>query len=347
MTDVQEKYSQVENVTKQALTQGYVPHARHWAKKLPEELAASVDVWYQNIENNLAIDIESVKREFNDDSLIKIETYSSNSPKWDMFLSRDKKQHVKVYSKRCWTGLPARSHMEPFYDKYFFPWLSKNTNTILPAVLYNTENFIGVEWCSPDDGWRFATTQDFVYTGSNNIKVNQPVITSLFKDVLRDFQSLYETAGKHFNRMRLPEIREWGKNTEYVNDLYVRLEHYLARATGARRLKRDKSNWRKRDHKITVQPTSVWIRDFVVSKDKKQCKYVDVENLHIWDVTRFNLWNHKYRLQTDLGDETNERQWVGHEYSDPGVEHDDMIRDPNKIAYSLYIDQWFHQSIIK
>lgn len=345
MTDVQEKYSQVENVTKQALAQGYVPDSLKWKAKMPEDLAARTESWYQNIEENLSIDIDNVRSEFEDSSLIKVEPYSSNSPKWDMFLSRDKNQHIKVYSKKCWTDVPGTEHMKPFYEARFYPFLLNNTNPLLPKVLYNTENFVGVEWMNPDDGWRFATVRDFAYTGSNNIKLNQPVITSLFKNVIRDFQALYESAADKFSSMRVANIKVWKQNTEYFNDLYVNLENYITR--NDINLSTDKNTWKKSDFKMTIQPSSLWIRDFVVSSDGKHCKYIDVENLRMWDVTRLGLWYHKYRLQTDLGDETNEKQWVSHTYSDPGVEHDNTIADETRISYSIYIDEWFHQSIPK
>jgi hypothetical protein len=252
----------------------------------PEPLRTECINWLRDRWENLEINDEQLNDELKDITVVRMKKYDNHSENWKLFYDSANKRYIKVYSKKIWTTIPQLKPLKGMFERLLFPFLDQNrTSEILPQILFMTENYIGLEWLSSDEGWRVCKEEDFVRG-----VLNTGIVTPQATNAARCLQKFHLASHDYFKK----NLKSEDYKTYRDCRIAAQADHH--------EYGEDFSNLTDSQHKLYVGSHNFWPRDFVTRVDPTTgnpvIRFIDFENLQISDATENNYWYHKYKIST-------------------------------------------------
>jgi hypothetical protein len=251
----------------------------------PEPLRTECIDWMRDRWDILEIDDNQLKSEV-DFHVVRIKKYDNYSENWKLFYDKTNNRFIKVYSKKIWTTRPQTRPFLRLFNQFMFPYLDENRATgILPEILFMSENYIGLEWLSEDDGWSICKEDDFVRSVFNASIITKPAI-----DAARKLQRLHLSSCEYF------------KDNMNQSDVKLYIDAREAAQADQHEYGESFNSLNDDEHKLYIGSHNFWPRDFVTRIDPDTghtvIRFIDFENLQICNATKNNYWYHKYKIST-------------------------------------------------
>ena len=123
----------------------------------------------------------------------------SNSITLDSYTRPTYKQFVDlIRDEKSLNDYKFNSRYWHYTDKKTFNIFRDQKYHFIPELVFETENFLGFEYLNHDDGWRAATSEDFIYNLRELPEI--VIMTGLCKNVAKEMYTLQQN-----EKVNLPE----------------------------------------------------------------------------------------------------------------------------------------------
>lgn len=251
----------------------------------PEPLRTECIEWMRGRWEILEINDDQLKSEV-DFEIVRFKKYDNYSENWKIFYDKTNKRFIKVYSKKVWTSMPQSKPFRGLIDRVMFSYFNTNrVSGIMPDILFVSENYIGLEWLSRDDGWKVCQEKDFVTS-----VLGASIVTKAAIAAARTLQQFHLSSYEYFKDNMVP-----GDVKAFIDAREAAQADHHEYGESFASLSED-------DHKLYIGSHNFWPKDFVTRIDpiteQPVIKFIDFENLQISNATKNNYWYHKYKIST-------------------------------------------------
>ena len=311
------------------------PHILSYSEELKNSyLDFKVNRW-----EILKIEIDDIREETGDDTMVVVKEYDDISENWRLCFSKKDQRYYKVYGKKLWRKAVPYNKLPLIIEDFILPYFDKiPNNSAIPTIYETTENFIITEWMSAKDGWRPCVEEDFgrLFPGTDKL-----VVESYVKEFARNFQEIYKDSAAFaktiIKQKHIDEYTALMSQTK-ISPFPGRSDTFDGADPFDKELISNIEN-----HQFYLGIHNAWAADFVCrinpKTKQKEIKFVDLENFYFANATRGNYWYHMYKIISSH--EYMSTYMENNQLTEKFVQQTGQLEDGQFLAHFLYKAKWY------